>query len=120
MLYTSCALVAGVQTCALPILPCLSHSIHTQCPTQTQMNQAFHPSQLGQIPQQLPTHTTSQNKPTRCMGKQFPLPVRGHYNRFGWSPPNPASIECSTLPACLCRSSYIGIASCRDRVCLSV
>src|SRR3546814_3883607 len=60
----------------LPALPCLSHSIHTQCPTQTQMNQALHPSQLGQIHQQLPNHTPSQNKPTRCMGKQFPLPVR--------------------------------------------
>src|SRR3546814_5398052 len=79
-----------------PALPCLSHSIHTQCPTQTQMNQALHPSQLGQIHQQLPNHTTSQNKPTRCMGKQFPLPVRGHSNRFGWSPPNADSIECST------------------------
>src|SRR3546814_4499988 len=43
-----------------PALPCLSHSIHTQCPTQTQMNQALHPSQLGQIHQQLPNHTTSQ------------------------------------------------------------
>src|SRR3546814_8465213 len=76
-----------------PALPCLSHSIHTQCSTQTQMNQALHPSQLGQIHQQLPNHTTSQNKPTRCMGKQFPLPVRGHSNRFGWSPPNADSIR---------------------------
>src|SRR3546814_4960824 len=81
-------------------------SIHTQCPTQTQMNQALHPSQLGQIHQQLPNHTTSQNKPTRCMGKQFPLPVRGHSNRFGWSPPNADSIECSTRPAWLWRSSF--------------
>src|SRR3546814_7017077 len=65
-------------------------------PTQTQMNQALHPSQLGQIHQQLPNHTTSQNKPTRCMGKQFPLHARVHSNRFGWSPPNSDSIECST------------------------
>src|SRR3546814_3153721 len=88
-----------------PALPCLSHSIHTQCPTQTQMNQALHPSQLGQIHQQLPNHTTSQNKPTRCMGKQFPLPVRGHSNRFGWSPPNRSEEHTSELQS-LMRISY--------------